>query len=267
MKGWACIVLVWLVSFAVHGQQLEIFFEYDRYDLNMGAQAKLDRWLAEHPDAEVTKLYGYCDWKGRNAYNDSLSLKRIRSVYDYLISKNVEVLPDYEAKGYGEDFEQSPIQAENRKVVMAWRIRERPVVKDLSKAPGLPTVSELRKLVDNAKKGDVVLLPQLYFFNNSARLVPKSEPVLYELLCILRDNPMLKVEIRGHICCQPVEDVNNVSTARAKAVFQYLLRNKITRNRLTYKGYGIQMPLHPIPEQDAGEENDNRRVDILILSK
>lgn len=266
MRTFAVIGMI-LLSCLGRAQTLDIFFEYNRYDLNDGALMKLDRWLSENPDAEVTKLYGYCDWKGRNAYNDSLSLKRIRTVYEYLLSKNVTVLPDYEAKGYGEDFEQSPIQAENRKVLISWRQRVRPPIKDPSKAPGLPEVSELRKLVSQAKEGDVVLLPQLYFFNNSARLVPKSEPVLYELLCILRDNPTLKVEIRGHICCQPKEDINNVSTARAKAVFQYLLRNKITRNRLTYKGYGIQMPIHPIPEQDAGEENDNRRVDIRIISK
>lgn len=262
-------LLLLFISLAAQAQELDIFFEYDRFDLNAGAVNKLERWLAENPDAEVTRLQGYCDWKGRNAYNDSLSLKRIRTVYDYLLSKNVEVVPDYQAKGYGEDFKQSPVQAENRKVTVSWRKREKPQppAVDRDKAPSLPEVSELRKLILDAKEGDVVLLPQLHFHNNSATLIKTSEPVLYELFCILRDHPGLKVEIRGHICCQLKDDVRNVSTARAKAVYQYLIRNQIARGRLSYKGYGIQMPLHPIPEKSAGEENDNRRVDIRILSK
>lgn len=256
-----------LSAFCVRAQQLDVFFEYDKFELNPGAINKLDRWLAENPDAEVTRLYGYCDWKGRNAYNDSLSLKRIRSVYEFLVSHNVDVLPGYEAKGYGEDFEQSPVQAENRKVSISWRLKEKPKAPDKNDAPSLPDVSQLRQLISEAKEGDVVLLPQLYFLNNSATLVKKSEPVLYELFCILRDNPNLKIEIRGHICCQPKLDINNVSTARAKAVYQYLIRNKVVRSRMSYKGYGIQMPIHPIPEADAGQENDNRRVDIRIVSK
>ena len=119
--------------------------------------------------------------------------------------------------------------------------------------------------VKNAKAGETVALPNLYFFNNSARVVPKSETVLYDLLCVLQENPMLKIEIQGHICCQTTVDVNDVSTARARAVYSYLLRNGIDRKRMKFKGFGVSRPIHKIPERNETEADENRRVEILIL--
>jgi outer membrane protein OmpA-like peptidoglycan-associated protein len=34
---------------------------------------------------------------------------------------------------------------------------------------------------------------------------------------------------------------------------------------MTFKGYGVSKPVHPIPEKNAQEEDDNRRVEILIV--
>ena len=34
---------------------------------------------------------------------------------------------------------------------------------------------------------------------------------------------------------------------------------------MTYKGYGVSRPVHPIPEKSPEEEDDNRRVEILIV--
>ena len=73
-------------------------------------------------------------------------------------------------------------------------------------------------------------------------------------------SPMLR-----HICCQTKVDVGDVSTARAKAIYNYLLRNKIDRNRMSYKGFGVSKPIHKIPERNEIEANENRRVEILIL--
>jgi len=96
-------------------------------------------------------------------------------------------------------------------------------------------------------------------------VVPKSEPVLYELLCIMVDNPKLVIEIQGHICCKSATQADPISSARAKAVYNYLIQNKIDRKRMTFKGYGVSRPIHPIPEKNALEEDENRRVEILIV--
>jgi outer membrane protein OmpA-like peptidoglycan-associated protein len=36
---------------------------------------------------------------------------------------------------------------------------------------------------------------------------------------------------------------------------------------MTFKGYGTSKPIHPIPEKTEQEENENRRVEILIFEK
>ena len=56
-----------------------------------------------------------------------------------------------------------------------------------------------------------------------------------------------------------------VSTARAKAIYNFLILNKVDRKRLSFKGYGVSRPIHPIPEKNATEEDENRRVEIMIL--
>jgi outer membrane protein OmpA-like peptidoglycan-associated protein len=251
--------LLFLLPAAVGAQQLDVYFDFDRSDLNAAAVRRLDSLSGIAPGIEVEKIYGYCDWKGSGAYNDSLSMRRVRSAYRFLKEKQVAIRPGYEEKGFGEHFEQSPVQADNRKVTVVYRRKEMP--------PADPEVSGLSKSITEANAGDLIRLPNLYFFNNSARIVPRSEPTLRDLLCALQDHPELEIEIQGHICCQTERDIHDISTARARAVYVYLIRNHIDRRRLTYKGYGISRPLHPIPEKSDAEEDDNRRVEVRIVRK
>src|SRR5690606_12039151 len=118
----------------------------------------------------------------------------------------------------------SEVQSENRKVIMMFDEVKSPVKKKES----------LTTRFKSVKKGDKIRMENINFLNNSAVVVAKSKPVLYDLLCALEENPDLKIEIQGHICCQEKVDVNNVSTSRAKAVYNFLVRNKINRKRLTY---------------------------------
>lgn len=239
-------------------EQLEVFFDFNKSEINETAKQKLDSWIANTKDVEVSKVYGYCDWKGTNHYNDTLSIKRVKEVYNYLIKNNIPVLEDYEIRGFGKDFNQSKIQWENRKVTIYFQKR---------KASAATTTDErtLSEKVKTAKVGDVLILKQISFKNHSPVIVPKSKPVLYELLCVMEENPKLKLKIQGHICCQLVDDFDNISTLRARAVFNFLIQNKINRKRLSYKGFGITKPIHHIPEKTEEEADENRRVEIMIV--
>lgn len=251
--------IVLFVSFTIHSQEkLNVYFDFDKFDLNEEAVKKINSWIAEGKNYEVIKLYGFCDWKGTNSYNDTLALKRVTTVYDFLKASKIEVIKDIEIRGFGEDFEQSKIQGENRRVTIIFQEKKVIPVEKTSE-------EKWSERVKASKKGDVIKLPNFYFFNNSAKIVPKSEPILYELLCLMNDNPKLKIEIQGHICCKLPSQEDPISEARAKTVYNYLIRNKIDRKRMTYKGYGVSRPIHPIPEQNSLEEDENRRVEILIL--
>ncbi|WP_395045529.1 OmpA family protein [Flavobacterium sp.] len=257
------IIYFLFFSLTVLGQEkLNVYFDFDKYELNEIAVKKINSWIAQGKNYQVTKLYGFCDWKGTNSYNDTLALKRVTEVYNFLKESEIDVKKDIEIRGFGEDFEQSKIQAENRRVTIIFQEKsESSAIEKETEAAKIP----FKVKIKTAKKGDLIKLESIYFFNNSAKVVPKSEPILYELLCVMNDYPKLIIEIQGHICCKRPDQYDIISTARARTVYNYLIRNKVKRERMTFKGYGVSRPIHPIPEKNSQEEDDNRRVEILII--
>ncbi len=249
------VILYLLISLNCWGQrQFEVFFDFNKDFPNQASILKLNEWIATNKEIEITRLLGFCDSIDTKDYNRQLAERRIESVRDLLEKSGLKFSKNLDKIAFGKDFKQSRIQAENRKVTIYYNeIVQKPVE------------SELTKQIKNSKVGETIKLPNIYFFNNSARIVPKSEPTLYDLLCALVDNPKIRIEIQGHICCQREMDKNDVSTARARAIYNYLLRNKIDRKRMKFKGYGVSRPIHKIPERSAAEEDENRRVEILIL--
>lgn len=251
------VLLIFLVSFKSLGQkQIEVFFDFNKDFPNSTSILQINEWIAKNKNVEVTKLLGYCDSIDTKDYNQKLALRRIENVQVLLDKSGIIFNKNLDKIAFGKDFKQSKIQAENRKVTIFYN---EPIL--------LPVESELTKKIKSSKVGELITLPNIYFFNNSARIVPKSQPTLTDLRCAMEENPKLKIEIQGHICCQTAGDINNVSTARARAIYNYLLRSKIDRKRMTFKGYGTSRPIHPIPEKTEEEENENRRVEILIVEK
>jgi outer membrane protein OmpA-like peptidoglycan-associated protein len=89
----------------------------------------------------------------------------------------------------------------------------------------------------------------------------------------LEQNPSIHIEIQGHICCQKRGDgmdnhtgINNLSVARAKYIYDYLIENGIDEERLAYQGFGADKKLFP-EERNPYQQRQNRRVEILITKK
>ncbi|WP_293871911.1 OmpA family protein [Flavobacterium sp.] len=251
------ILFFLLISIKLLGQkQVEVFFDFNKDFPNTNSILQINEWIAKNKNLEITKLLGYCDSIDSKNYNKKLAERRIENTQMLLEKSGLKFTKNIEKIAFGKDFKQSKVQSENRKVTVFY------VELEIA-----PLESELTRKIKNSKVGEHITLPNIYFFNNSARIVPKSEPTLIELRCAMEENPKLKIEIQGHICCQLVNDVNNVSTARARAIYNFLLRNRIDRKRMTFKGFGISKPIHPIPEKNTEEEDENRRVEILIIAK
>ncbi|MEM0543187.1 OmpA family protein [Flavobacterium sp. j3] len=249
------IICFFLISIkSLSQKQFEVFFDFNKDFPNQSSILATNEWIAANKNIEIVKLLGYCDSVDTKNYNKKLAERRIENVRDLLEKSGLKFNKNLEKIAFGKDFKQSKIQAENRKVTIFY-----------SEEQSKPIESELTKLIRNSKVGEIIKLPNIYFFNNSARIVPKSQSTLYDLLCAMEENPKLKIEIQGHICCQFNTDINDVSTARAKAIYSYLIRNKIDRKRMTFKGFGTSRPVHKIPERNETEADENRRVEILIL--
>lgn len=238
-------------------QQFQVFFDFDISEANTTSTEKLQQWIQNNPTAVVEKIYGYCDSVGSLEYNDVLSLKRADYVLEKLKNNNVKIGETVEVKGFGKRFSQSEIASANRKTVVYYTIplkKEEPVVEE-----------SLTDQAKNLKTGDKLTLKNLNFYNRSGVIVPSSEPILKELLSIMVERPDLKIEIQGHICCQLGTDLENIATIRARAIYNFLFENGISKNRIQYKGFGSSKPIHPIPERNEQERNENRRVEIMVL--
>lgn len=246
--------------FLVYSQekQFQVFFNFDISEANQTSSQKLNDWIQENPTAEVSKIYGYCDAVGSLEYNDTLSLKRANHVLELFKSNSISIKEDAVIKGFGERFDKSKIDSENRKAVVFYTVPIKIVAEE--KKP-----ETLTEDIKNVKIGDKLRLKNLNFYNRSGIVVTSSRPILDELLKIMQDNPKLKIEIQGHICCQLGTDLENIGGIRAYAVYNFLVENQIEKSRLRYKSYGSSLPLYPIPEKSEWEKDQNRRVEILIL--
>ncbi len=121
-----------------------------------------------------------------------------------------------------------------------------------------------------AKAGEVVDLKNLYFVGNQAVLLARSKPELPKVLKFMQINPDIKIEIAGHINrpnhppVPPESWDYQLSVRRAKLVYQYLLDNGISEERVTFKGYGNSEMRYPTATS-LKEQELNRRVEIRVL--
>ena len=115
--------------------------------------------------------------------------------------------------------------------------------------------------------GQKIRINHLYFKADSVNLLPGSHKVLNELAAFLKAYPKTIIEIGGHTNTIPPDDYcNKLSTARAKAVQDYLISQGVPDYRLEYKGYGKTDPLIPYDKYNKEARFKNQRVEIKILS-
>jgi outer membrane protein OmpA-like peptidoglycan-associated protein len=115
--------------------------------------------------------------------------------------------------------------------------------------------------------GQKIRLTHLYFKADSINLLPDSYKVLNELSDYLKVYPKTVIEIGGHTNTIPSEEYcNQLSTARAKSVQEYLISQGIPESRLQYKGYGKQDPIVPYDKYNKEARQKNQRVEIKILA-
>ncbi|MFN0174544.1 MAG: OmpA family protein [Saprospiraceae bacterium] len=115
------------------------------------------------------------------------------------------------------------------------------------------------------QQGQTIPMRLLTFATDSASLRPAVYTYLDELYEFLSENPTITIEVGGHTNNQPNDDfADYLSTARAKAVANYLTEKGIDTSRVQYKGYGKKQPL--VPNTTPEGRKTNQRVEIKILT-
>jgi OOP family OmpA-OmpF porin len=121
-------------------------------------------------------------------------------------------------------------------------------------------------LVDTTLKSNTVILKNILFETNEAKLLPLSYSNLDIMAEYLNKNPKSIVEIAGHTDNTGNETQNQLlSENRARAVLTYLLMKNIDKSRISYKGYGSSKPI--ATNETLEDRKINRRVEFIITDK
>lgn len=271
MKFVFSIVFFWFGYFAFSQEQVTFYFDTDKFELNKTELAKLQQWIAENKTSKILSITGSTDEVGSSGYNDTLSQKRVSYIFNQVNGK-INIRPDFKSISLGEKGATSTNKAENRKAIIHYLLE-----KDLEKEDEILGIKEaveviipenatLEEKVKLSKVGAKIVLKNINFYQNTFATVPESQGAMYDLLYVMQNNPNLKIEIQGHICCID-KDYRNLSTDRAKQIKRFLVYSGIPQHRIQTKGFGVSQPIYPIPEASEEQAAANRRVEIQILSK
>jgi outer membrane protein OmpA-like peptidoglycan-associated protein len=266
-------------------KKLSLYFPTNGYELDAESINTLKLNISV---LNVDTLYvnAYCDNRGSEAYNEALSKKRKDAVISWFTtSPSVNGLTNtINAQGFGE---LKPINTNrneserklNRRVDVMWTLKSTASNKEV--VPIKPKENQkdsirlnLKEQIEKSKKSGVSLvLPNINFIGGRDEFREESYESLRELLAIMKEQSDLKIEIQGHVCCTDGRDGPNILTGkgnlsedRAKAVFDYLVRNSINEKRMRYKGFAGSKKL-VYPELSEDDQQKNRRVEIQVLSE
>lgn len=241
-----------------------VYFEFDKFNLPNNQIEIIVNFIKRIDTAKVEsiQIYGYCDDRGANQYNDELSKKRVLTVQNILTENgfNKSKIIVFEGKGRvvlkKEELENIyEIRSKNRRVDLF-------AVNKNSFGNGI-----YNSFQENHKVGDRIYLDNILFLLGSSKLTEQSKKELDKIIILLQKHKSLEFKIIGHVCCTSSKhsDAIDIETTepklslnRAKAVYNYLNGKGINRLRMQYSGNGNKSPLGKGDAQD-------RRVEFLII--
>lgn len=273
-------------------EQFSVFFESNKFELQKTELKKLTTWMDANKEVKIVAINGYTDEDGTVGFNDTLAKKRVSYIFNQIAGK-IKIREDFKTRSFGELHNQSEDKSKNRKVTIYYILQKdlaredeilgikkpetAPKPKPVANYPDKITIdnpngttSEYKldvnfmKQVNESKAGEKLKIENLNFQFNTFAIVNDSRGKLFELLIVMQQNPTLKIEIQGHICCNP-SNKGKLSEERAKAIKNFLVGQGIDSKRVSFKGFGSTEPIYPLPEKNEEERAANRRVEILIV--
>ena len=235
-----------------------VYFDTDLYNLTKTEKTRLQKFLSSVTKDEVLKIeiFGFCDDRGSDNYNLILSQNRADAIKEIFSDASFfpEKISTVDGKGelllnIVDETDPSVIRALNRRVDI------------------VISYPEIEKKIIEEENKNTIILEDVLFITGYSYLTRRSKKILDEVAETLK-NETFSFSILGHVCCTEGEldaidrktNKRNLSVARAKFVYDYLLKKGIKKSRMSYEGLAHKFPL-------GGSEDKDRRVEILILSE
>ena len=115
-----------------------------------------------------------------------------------------------------------------------------------------------------------VVLNNIYYKFDKWDLTSQAYPTLEKLATMMKENPLIIIQLNAHTDCQGEDDYNmELSQKRAQSVVTFLIQNGISPARLVPVGHGETKPAILCRCEDCtdAEHQKNRRTSFTILSK
>jgi outer membrane protein OmpA-like peptidoglycan-associated protein len=123
--------------------------------------------------------------------------------------------------------------------------------------------------VEKVVVGQKFVLENIFYDYDKWDILPASEIELNKLIAVMRDNPSWKVELGSHTDARGSDSYNELlSQKRSDSAIAYIIKNGISKDRITAKGYGeTQLVNHCKNGVECTDEEhrQNRRTEFKIL--
>ena len=248
-----------------------VYFETDEYKVLETEKNRLLFFIQSLQLEKIKRIsiYGFCDDRGSDQYNLNLSQNRADAIKQIFSSTGVkeELISNVDGKGEillkiiaTEDL--NVIRGLNRKV-------EIEVEYNIPKKEKSKNVEDDRKkpitLESELRVGDKIVLDKILFRTGYSYVLEESIPILEKIARTLRDKNNIYFTIKGHVCCTAYgrdavdrgTGKRNLSFARARHIYDYLMKNGVAKKRMKYVGLKHKYPL-------GGDPKFDRRVEIEI---
>ena len=251
-----------------------VYFETGKFNVTEIEVNRLVLFIQSLKDIEVERIsiYGFCDDRGTDSYNLKLSQNRADAIKKIFSGLDMDENLITNVDGKGEVLLRvissdnlNIIRGLNRKVEVRVDFKKPIIPADIETDEVEKPVEDNQLIKENIAVGDKIILDNILFKTGYSYIEEKSVPVLEMLAIALRGRPELNFTIEGHICCtrnsrdsiDKRTGKRNLSLARARFIYDYLVDKGINRNRMRYVGLKNKYPLGKDPKFD-------RRVEIKI---
>jgi outer membrane protein OmpA-like peptidoglycan-associated protein len=144
-------------------------------------------------------------------------------------------------------------------------------VTDANGANGADGAKSGKKDRSSVKAKSIYALPDINWDYNKWEIREDAVPYLDKLVKLFRENNNLKFELLSHTDCRGSFEYNDdLSSKRAKAVTDYMVKKGVPRSIIVSKGYGERELLNDCTDGVSCEESlheENRRTEFIVTGK